>query len=144
MRSCFFIGHRNAPANIRDRLAREVERHIEELGVTQFIVGRYGAFDTMAAGVLREAKHRHPAISLQLLLPYHPAQRLEPIPEGFDSTMYPFVRPVPQRIAIARANRQMVDTCDFLIAYVAWPGNARNLLEYAKRPGAKIIVTNLA
>ena len=37
------------------------------------------------------------------------------------------------RLAIVRANRYMVDHCDFLIAYAYRPGNSRKLLEYARR-----------
>ncbi len=42
MSSCFFIGHREAPDTLLDKLSAEVERHITEYGVTDFVVGRYG------------------------------------------------------------------------------------------------------
>ena len=45
MKTCFFIGHRNTPVNVYDRLLASVERHIIEYGVTDFVVGRYGNFD---------------------------------------------------------------------------------------------------
>lgn len=36
---CFFIGHRAAPEELFPALAQEVERHITEFGVREFIVG---------------------------------------------------------------------------------------------------------
>ena len=49
MSTCFFIGHREAPDTLLDKLSSEVERHITEYGVTDFVVGRYGRFDALAA-----------------------------------------------------------------------------------------------
>ena len=49
MKSCFFIGHREASEEIFPALAEAVERHIVDNGVTEFIVGNYGGFDRMAA-----------------------------------------------------------------------------------------------
>ena len=54
---------------------------------------------------------------------------------------------VPKRYAIVRANKQMVNSTDWLIAYVCHPGsNARSLLEYAHRREQKglIRIRNLA
>ena len=135
MKSCFFIGHREASSEILPALAEAVEKHITEYGVTEFIVGNYGGFDHMAAKAVIAAKERHPEITLSLLIPYHPAERpLEP-PPGFDNTFYPpNMEKVPRRLAIVRANRYMVDHVDYLIAYAWHPAsNARDLLEYAKK-----------
>ena len=55
-KSCFFIGHREAPEDIASTLASEVRRHITELGVTEFVVGHYGRFDSMATGGHRRQK----------------------------------------------------------------------------------------
>ena len=49
MKSCFFIGHREASSEVLPALAEAVEKHITEYGVTEFIVGNYGGFDHMAA-----------------------------------------------------------------------------------------------
>lgn len=131
--TCFFIGHRYAGPEIKDALAAAVERHITDYGADSFTVGRYGRFDGLVSEVLREAKGRHPEIIIQLLTPYHPYDRpIEP-PKGFDSTFYPpGMENVPKRLAIIRANHYMVDNSDYLIAYAWYPGNARELLEYAQ------------
>ena len=60
MNTCFFIGHRDAPESLRPSLLTEVERHITEHGVTEFVVGSYGRFDSMAAWAVKEAKSGTP------------------------------------------------------------------------------------
>ena len=141
-KSCFFIGHREASEEIYPALYAAVEQHIWEYGVTEFIVGHYGGFDRLAASTVKEAKRFYPEVKLTLLLPYHPAERPIPKPDGFDSTYYPLgMENVPRKLAIVRANRYMVDHTDFLIAYAWHPAsNARDLLEYArKREGNGLI-----
>ena len=135
MKSCFFIGHREASAEILPALRDAVEHHIVEFGVTEFIVGHYGGFDRMAARVVIDAKAQHPEITLSMLIPYHPAERPMELPQGFDNTFYPpGMEKVPRKLAIVRANRYMVDHVDYLIAYAWHPAsNARDLVEYAKK-----------
>ena len=53
MKTCFFIGHRDAPNRIKLLLYEAIERHITEYGVTHFVVGH---FDLMAAQAVCEAK----------------------------------------------------------------------------------------
>ena len=72
MSTCFFIGHREAPDSLLPKLSAEIERHITEYGVTEFVVGRYGRFDSLAAKCVKAAKKRHPEVTLTLLLSYHP------------------------------------------------------------------------
>ena len=133
-KSCFFIGHREAPEDIAANLALEVRRHITELGVTEFVVGHYGRFDSMAGQAVIAAKREFPYIRLLLLIPYHPAEAPVDLPEGYDGTYYPpGMESVPRRFAIVRANRYMVDHIDYLIAYAWHPAsNARELVEYAE------------
>ena len=105
--------------------------------MTEFFVGHYGRFDALAARAVKDAKKRHPEVTLTLLLPYHPFDHPIQTPKGFDGTFYPpGMETVPKKAAIARANRYMVDTCDFLIAYVWHPGsNALELTDYTRRKG---------
>lgn len=147
-KSCFFIGHRDADAEIYPSLLTEVEHHITEYGVTDFFVGRYGGFDRMAAQAVREAKKCRPEVRLMLVLPYHPAIRPTEAPKGFDGSYYPWEDEcIPKRLAIIKTNRRMVDTCDYLIA-CAWHflGGSGQIVEYARKQEAKglIHVTNLA
>lgn len=59
-KTCFFIGHREAPDSLLPILDAEVERHITEFNVMDFVVGRYGRFDSMATRCVKAAKKRHP------------------------------------------------------------------------------------
>lgn len=132
--SCFFIGHREADSRIWNSLVDAVHRHITEYGVTNFTVGRYGGFDALASKAVLAAKEDYPEVRLTLLLPYHPFDRPFKLPDGFDGSFYPpGLETVPHRAAIVRANRYMVDHCDYLIAYAWHPAsNARDLLDYAR------------
>lgn len=89
MKTCFFIGHAEADERILPALRLAIERHITQLGVTNFTVGHYGGFDRLAARAVIDAKRQHPKISLTLLLPYHPAERPVKTPPGFDGAFYP-------------------------------------------------------
>lgn len=89
MSTCFFIGHRDVSDSVLPALEQEVECYITEYGITDFVVGHYGRFDSLAAQALSRAKVRYPGIRLTLLLPYHPAEHPFPKPESFDDTFYP-------------------------------------------------------
>lgn len=134
-KSQFFIGHREASEEICSVLYAAVEQHIVEYGVTEFIVGHYGGFDCLAASAVKEAKRFYPEVKLALLLPYHPAERPNPTPDGFDGTFYPpGMESVSSKAAIIRANRYVVDHVDYLIAYTWHPAsNARELVAYARK-----------
>ena len=134
MKSCFFIGHREATSELLPVLRQTVEKHILEYGVTEFIVGRYGNFDHLAAKAVISLKQQYPQITLSLLIPYHPAERPIETPPGFDNTYYPpGMEKVPRRLAIVRANRYMVEHVDYLIAYAWHPAsNAREVVGYAR------------
>lgn len=139
-KSCFLMGNRHTPSNIREPLAEAVETHITEYGVTTFTVGKYGNFDSMAIGVLREAKKRHNDIELYLLAPYALTQKTDK-PEGFDGTIYPDgMEKVPLRLAIPQANKYMVQNSDYLITYCHHIGNTRNIVEYAQKREKKGLI----
>ena len=143
MKSCFFIGHREASSEILPALTEAVEKHIKKYGVTEFVIGNYGGFDHMAAKAVIAAKERHPDITLSMLIPYHPAERTMELPQGFDNTFYPpGMEKAPRKLAIVRANRYMVDHVDYLIAYAWHPAsNARDLVEYAKKREQRSLIS---
>lgn len=147
MRTCFFIGHRDAPDSLLPALSGAVEKCITEHGVEQFVVGAYGRFDSLAAQAVRRAKKQHPDILLFYLRPYHPSERPHS-PTGFDGSFYPpGMETVPRKAAIVRANRYMVDNSQFLIAYARYSvSNAWELTEYARKRERRglIHVENLA
>ena len=136
-KSCFFIGHREADERLLPELTDAIERLITEGQVFCFYVGGYGGFDRIAAAAVKQAKLHYPEVSLMLALPYHPAERPMEAPYGFDGTYYPErLEKVPRRFAIVNANKIMVDTSDWLIAYVRHDvSNSHKVLEYAQRRG---------
>ena len=142
MKSCFFIGHREADDRLRPRLELVVDRLIREENVRYFYAGGYGGFDRLAAAAVRRTKQKHPGISLMLMLPYHPAERPTEAPAGFDGTYHPDgLESTPKRYAIVRANKIMVDACDWLVCYVRHgAGNSRKLLEYAQRRASRGLI----
>lgn len=148
MKSCFFIGHREADERLLPRLKDTIGRLITEEDVSYFYVGGYGGFDRIAGAAVKQAKKEHPNIVLKLVLPYHPAERPMETPYGFDGTYYPEgLEKVPKQYAIVRANKILVNTSDWLVCYVRHgASNSRNLLEYAQRREKKglIKIQNLA
>ena len=141
-KSCFFIGHREADERLLPRLELTIERLIVEESVRYFYVGGYGGFDQIATATVKHAKQKYPDTTLMLVLPYHPAERTIPTPDGFDGTYHPEgLEHTPRRYAIVRANQIMVDACDWLVCYVRHgASNSRKLLGYAKRREEKGLI----
>ena len=135
-KTCFFLGHADASSDIYPKLLSSIERHITQYGVTEFFVGNHGAFDRLSLHALKEAQSSHPHIRLIHVQPYHPGMNPS-VPEGFDESFYPFDIPVHPRFAISKANKRMIETCDFLIAYVWHSGRSRAFFEYAQKYAAK-------
>ncbi len=134
------MGNRHTPSSIKEQLADVVEKHITEYGVNTFTVGHYGAFDSMAIGVLQELKKRYPDIVLYLLAPYALTQKRD-VPVNFDGSFYPEgLEKVPFRYAIVQANKYMVQNSDYLITYCHHIGNTRNIVEYAQRREKKGLI----
>ena len=145
MKTCFFIGHRNAPETLHPLLDEAIERHIAEYGVTEFVAGHYGRFDYMAAGAVRRAKERYLNVTLTLLLPYYP---FDHDTKDYDRTYYPEgMENVPKPFAIVKANEHMIRTSEYLICYnTGLVGKTRDFVDMALRREAKgqIHVENLA
>lgn len=135
MSLCFFIGYRDAPEEMRQVLAQAVLQHIEEYGVRDFVVGRFGNFDRMAWQVLGASKMRHPDLSLRLAVPYADDVRRVPLPWGFQDFYFPEeLWDAPRRAAIPRLNQLLVRQATHLIAYVdAQSNNSRKVLAFAKQ-----------
>ena len=144
LKSCFFIGHREADERLLPTLVNAIERLVVSEDVTCFYVGGYGGFDRIAATAVKQVKWRHPEIILMLVLPYHPAERPVETPYGFDGTYYPEgMETVPRKFAIVQANKRMVDNVDWLIAYVRHgASNSQRFLEYAKK--RSVLYINIA
>lgn len=133
-----FCGHAQIlQSEIIEEWLYDVTQKLIEQGATTFYLGGYGAFDSLAASVLRAQKKQHPQIEMILVLAYINTGRDT---SGYDSTVYPPLETVPRRFAISHRNRWMVESADVVVAYVLhdW-GGAATTLRYAKQKKKKII-----
>ena len=136
-----FCGHGKETYNdkIRKHLYDTIETLINQ-GANEFLLGGYGAFDLLAAHIVKALKTKYPNIKSINVIPY--------IEREFDSDLYdcseyPPIENVPKRFAILKRNEWMVNRSDIVVAYVvhSWGGAAKTL-EYAKRKRKNIIQIN--
>ena len=113
-------------------------------GEVEFLVGRNGDFDLMAASVIRKLKKEtgNDNIYLTLVLPYETAE-LRNNAEAFES-YYDSIEISDTtrnyRYAIVARNRDMVDRADLVIVYVKnESGGAYQSLKYAEKNEKRII-----
>ena len=105
-----FCGHAQISQSEKiEKWLYAVTQKLIEQGATTFYLGGYGAFDLLAASVLRAQKKRYPQIELILVLAYLNTGRNT---SGYDSTVYPPLETTPRRFAISHRNRWMVEASD--------------------------------
>ena len=133
-----FCGHAQISQSEKiEKWLYDVTQKLIEQGATTFYLGGYGAFDSLAASVLREQKKRYSQIELVLVLAYLNTGRDT---SGYDSTVYPPLETVPRRFAISHRNRWMVESADVVVAYVLHDrGGAATTLRCAKQKKKQII-----
>ena len=111
-----FCGHAQISQSEKiEKWLYDVTQKLIEQGATTFYLGGYGAFDSLAASILREQKKQYPQIELVLVLAYLNTERNT---SGYDSTVYLPLETVPRRFAISHRNRWMVESADVVVAYV--------------------------
>ncbi len=116
---------------------KTVVANLISTGATEFYLGGYGEFDSLAARIVRDEKRHHPYIKSILVIPYLD-QKYDP--NYYDDTIYPPLEAVPRKFAIVRRNEWMVEQADVLVAYVTHDfGGAASMLKYAKRKKKRII-----
>ena len=133
-----FCGHAQISQSEKiEKWLYAVTQKLIEQGATTFYLGGYGAFDLLAASVLRAQKKRYPQIELILVLAYLNTGRNT---SGYDSTVYPPLETTPRRFSISHRNRWMVEASDVVVAYVLhdW-GGAATTLRCAKQKKKQII-----
>lgn len=138
--TCCFFGHKDAPSSIYNKLEEAIEKVITDQGVTSFLVGNQGHFDSMALKALRCMKEKYPHISYNVALAYMPSEKEEWNPYEFGETMLPEgIEGVHPRYAISWRNKWMVNESDMVIVYIthSWGGAAR-YVEMAEKKGKQI------
>ncbi len=133
-RICFMFGTRNAQEKEYQKIYDAVETCIAE-GVNDFVVGRYGNFDSMALRAVIQAKRLHPHVRLEILTPYYSPNACDnPLPPGVNGWAFAGgTEEVPPRFAIVQANRHMVKNVEYIIAGVYHRmGNSYKLLRHVR------------
>ena len=106
-------------------------------GADTFLLGGYGAFDSMAAMVVHDLKSTFPHIRSTLVLAYLDRDYNEDL---YDDTIYPPLEGGPLRYAISRRNKWMIDASDVVVSCVTHSyGGAATALKYAERKHKRII-----
>ena len=133
-----FCGHSDVydEDSVRTWLTETVRNSIRQ-GADLFLLGGYGGFDRMAAGVVRSLKKEYPYIQSILVLAYLD-RKVDTA--DYDGTTYPPLESIPKKHAITHRNRWLVDNSDLVIAYVShgW-GGAATTLDYAAQKKKTII-----
>ena len=142
-----FFGHREVDhfRAVEKQMEVLVFKLIEEKDYVDFLVGRNGEFDQIAASTVRRAKEYYRGkISLIWVMPYEMAEyrenkkaydqyydEVETCPESSDT--YP-------KAAYQIRNRSMVDRSNLVICYVTHrSGGAYQTMQYAERIGKTVI-----
>ncbi len=135
-----FVGHRNYSEQEEHKW--QVLEYLEKIVGNKdclFYFGGYGKFNQCAKKWCIEYKKSHPNVKLIFVLPY--INRKYDV-KGYDETLYPPIENAPYRLAICRRNEWMIKKSDYVIAYVLYPGGAKNTLEIAIKRKKKVF--NLA
>ena len=118
----------------------------KEFGEVEFLVGRNGDFDLMAASVIRKLKKEtgNENAFLSLVLPYETAELRNNI-ESFES-YYDSIEICEAsadcnfKYAIVARNRDMIDRSDMVVVYVEnESGGAYQSLKYAEKNQKRVI-----
>ena len=141
--TCCFLGHKETPSSVYEKLEEAVEKVIVEDGVSSLLVGNQGQFDSMALSALRKIKLKYPHITFNVVLAYMPAEKEMWSPYEYGETMLPGgIESVHPRYAVSWRNKWMVNESDMVICYIThgW-GGAAKYVELAEKKGKR--VTNL-
>ena len=136
---CTFFGHSDTPEAVYSKLKNTIEELIITRGVSTFMVGNNGSFDSMALRALRELKQQYAHISYQVVLAYMPHRDDELyspeetlLPEGIET--------VPKRFAIPWRNKWMVHKSQIVICYIIHNASgAAQFVQYAEHRGKETI-----
>lgn len=143
-----FFGHRDVmvTGSLEHKL-EEVVQHLILDGYREFWCCDQGNFDWVSRIVMRRMKKRYPDISLCCLCAYNP-NRYSKLKQDFWFEDFDFIYPAeaaygPQKFAILRRNKYIVEHADVFVCYVTrQSGGAYRALNLARQKGKRIF--NLA
>ena len=142
-----FFGHRTLPNmfSLEDKLMVLLREIINTHEYVEFLVGRDGDFDQLAASTVKAAIREYASgnASLILVLPYERAEyrdNKESFEDYYDEVQicYESSQAHP-KAAIFERNKQMVDRSDLVICAVNHGGGAAKAVWYAEQQDKKVI-----
>ena len=142
--NCTFCGHSNLSYNgIYIKLKLEIVRLIDK-GVTTFYNGGYGNFDLTCLKAVSELNIEYPFIKNYIVLAYRDniiIEKYDHICKQYHAeTIYTLEQEIHHKYAITARNKWMVDSSDYMIAYVCNTyGGAYSNYKYARRKNCSII-----
>ena len=146
--SVAFFGHRYVENTfeVSESLQREIRQLLSEKEYIEFLVGKNGEFDTVAASAVRRAKkeYRSDNSSLVLILPYSTAE-YENNEESFlkyydEVEICEDSQNVHYKSAITVRNQKIAERADCIICHIKREnGGAYAAVVYAKKLGKRII-----
>ena len=142
---CFF-GHRTMEdvSQVSRRLNQIIRHLLTEKEYVEFLMGRDGDFDILAASIVKRAKNevRNDNSSLIWVLPYPTAD----LNQNYQSyAMYYDEIEICEngahfKAAFQKRNRSMIDRADLVVCYITrQSGGAYQTIRYAEKQGKKII-----
>ena len=112
---CTFIGHRETPYEIKEKLCSKIEFLITKCGVDTFFVGTHGNFDRIVYDSLCQLERKY-KITTHVVLAY-----LNEKPDWYDlsKTVFPSqLDNTPRKYAISKRNKYMIEQSNYMICYV--------------------------
>lgn len=142
-----FFGHREIPNlfALEDKLMPILRELINSKEYVEFLVGRDGDFDQLAASTVKAAIRDYASgnASLILILPYERAEYRDN-KESFEN-YYNEVQicyessQVHPKAAIFERNKSMIDRSDLVIYAIEHSGGAAKAVRYAEQQGKKTV-----
>ena len=122
MKTCCFIGHRNAKETPKlcEELRNTVIFLIEKQGVEVFFFGSKSMFDDLCLRIVREIKIIYPKIQLVYVRSHYPNIQQwykDYLLESYDDTIMPHKVINAGKASYVERNQEMIDASDFCIFY---------------------------
>ncbi len=141
---CCGFGHREYYKEVKSELQTTIKHLIDEEGISVFLTGGMGDFDSLFSATVRSYKTHYKDIKLILVKPYF-SNELNINKEFYQSYYDDII--IPQEIAgcyfksaITKRNKWMIDKSDFVISGVYQEyGGAYDTIKYAQKNNKQII-----
>ena len=118
MRSCTFFGHRNYDTGATPLILNTIRLLIEKENVDVFYVGNNGAFDASVISTLDKLRNTYIFKAYIVLSHYSPFSKCPAPALPFDTVIPDGLENIPQKFAILKRNKWMIDHSNYVVTYV--------------------------